>query len=239
MHLIERMTRRAGLLFLAAVLVASGLSASMVTGQEKTALKDFTSIKLEDYGIKPVQPQKDPKTGFVVGGKNATELIKQLTEINGLSIRALETDMRPGAASNKGFLGKEEKLLDVLAGDNRFVVDEQGLTHQELARHLHAMGAIWTWQTKNQQAEMTFLYHGQKYQVKGHSSLGAQPSPFDDDTKSGSNVMVTNLTNGKEVGYGLLVPFMVERYGFYEGHGTPYRLEPRRVLEVFDFLKRK
>jgi uncharacterized protein (TIGR03067 family) len=32
---------------------------------------------------------------------------------------------------------------------------------------------------------------------------------------------------------------MMERYGFYEGKGTSYRLEPRRILEVFDFLDAK
>jgi hypothetical protein len=32
---------------------------------------------------------------------------------------------------------------------------------------------------------------------------------------------------------------MIERYGFYEGKGTPYRVEPRQVIEVFDFLKEK
>src|SRR5262249_12743796 len=123
-----------------------------------------------------------------------------------------------------------------MAADNRFVVEEKGLTHQELARHLHAMGAVWLWQIKHNQVEKPLLYHGRTFQVKGHASRGHQPSPFDDDTESGANVVVKNLSNGKEVGYGLLVPFMVERYGFYEGHGTPYRLEPSRVLEVFDFL---
>src|SRR5262249_35493691 len=37
----------------------------------------------------------------------------------------------------------------------------------------------------------------------------------------------------------LLVPYMIERYGFYEGKGTSYRVEPRQVVEVFDFLKTK
>jgi hypothetical protein len=32
---------------------------------------------------------------------------------------------------------------------------------------------------------------------------------------------------------------MIERYGFYEGRGTSYRVEPRQVLEVFDFLKER
>ena len=30
---------------------------------------------------------------------------------------------------------------------------------------------------------------------------------------------------------------MIERYGFYEGKGTPYRVDPAKVLEVFDFVK--
>jgi hypothetical protein len=30
---------------------------------------------------------------------------------------------------------------------------------------------------------------------------------------------------------------MIERYGFYEGKGLRYRVEPAQILEVFDFLK--
>ena len=48
---------------------------------------------------------------------------------------------------------------------------------------------------------------------------------------------VWNLTSRKKLTYSLLVPHMIERYGFYEGKGTSYRVEPRAVLQVFDFLK--
>jgi hypothetical protein len=205
--------------------------------QDQKPLKDFTDIKLEEFCIKPVAPKKDARTGFVVGGKNATELIKRVTEINGKSIADLEKAMRPGAASEEGFLGMDEQLLDVMATDNRYVIEELGSTHQELARHLHAMGAVWGWQDKNKQLEAPFLYHGRKFKVVGIDTRGFQDSPFDDGTKSGSNVTVHNLSNGKKVEYGLLVPYMVERYGFYEGKGTSYRLDPRKVAEVFDFLK--
>src|SRR5438874_10063250 len=75
------------------------------------APKDFTAINLADHGIKSVDPSKDPKTGFTVGGKNATALIRGLAEINGKRISDLERAMRPGALSGAGFLGKDEKLL--------------------------------------------------------------------------------------------------------------------------------
>jgi hypothetical protein len=215
------------------LLAAFPLSGS--SGREPP-LEDFTTIKLADYGIQPVKPAKDPRTGFIVGGKNATALIEGLTEINGRSIAELEKVMRPGASSRVGFLGKEEKLLEILAADNRYVVDEAGLTHQELAHHLHALGAVWRRQMKDKHPEAEFLYHGRKFKVKGVASRGFQDSPFEDGTRSGSDVTIHNLSNGKKLACALLVPYMVERYGFYEGKGTSYRVDPRQVVEVFDFL---
>jgi hypothetical protein len=199
---------------------------------------DHKDIDLAKHGIPVVKPMKDAKTGFIVGGKNATALIRGLTQINEISIADLERVMRPGKSSNAGFLGPKEKLLDVLAADNEYVTDKLGLTHQELARHLHAMGVLAAQLRKKPGEPVAFLYHGRRYQVLREDTRGSQPSPFEDGTKSGSNVVVKNLSNNKEIRYGLLVPFMVERYGFYEGKGTSYRVEPARLVEVFDFLKK-
>jgi hypothetical protein len=200
-------------------------------------------LDLAKYYVAPAAATKDSKSGFVVGGKNDTALIGRLTEINGRTIDDLENDMRPGASSEvgstAGFLGPDEKLLDVLAADNRFVVDERGLTHQELAKHLHAIGSIGRWQWHQKNEEIQFVYRGRRFKVKTAVSKGSQPSPFMDGTVSGTDVTVENLETGKKMRYGLLVPYMIERYGFYEGKGTRYRVEPATVLEVFDFLEAK
>ena len=71
----------------AVMAVASG---PVGTAQDRAPLKDFTDTKLEDLGIKPVEPKKDSKTGFIVGAKNPTPLIKGLTEINSQTIAAIE-----------------------------------------------------------------------------------------------------------------------------------------------------
>jgi hypothetical protein len=203
----------------------------------KNALPDLTILDPSELGIERVRAKKDPKTGFVVGGKNPTSLILKLTEINGLSIDRLEKIMRPGASSKAGFLGAKEKLLDVLAEDNRYVVEELGLTHRELGLHLHILGAIGDRRGKD--AEAGFIYHGRRFKVKIIRTRGSQPSPFDDGTESGTNAVVHNLDTDKKLSFALLVPHMIERYGFYEGKGTPYRVEPRKVLEVLDFIKVK
>jgi hypothetical protein len=201
-------------------------------------------LELGRYLVAPVEPKKDARTGFVVGGKNDTALVRGLKEINGRAIAELEKDMRPGAksevGSTAGFLGPDEKLLDVLAADNRYVVDERGLTHQELAKHLHAIGSIGRWQVwQHRRFEYEFVYHGRRFKATTLISRGFQPSPFRDGTQSGTDVTVENLDTGKKLKYGLLVPYMIERYGFYEGKGTSYRVEPSKVLEVFDFLQKK
>lgn len=148
------------------LLVTAGLLTSGLPAHSQKPAKDFTDIDLEKIGVKLVQAEKESKTGFVVGGKNPTALIKGLMEINGRTIAALETDMRPGAESDvgseKGFLGPDERLLVVLAEDNRYVVDELGLTHQELARHLHVLAGIGSTFSNKE-----FLYHGRRFKVTG------------------------------------------------------------------------
>jgi hypothetical protein len=218
---------------LAALLQANGLSASQ-DAKKQAAIEDYTGVDPVSLGVKSLAVKKDPKTGFEVGGKNATALIRKIGEINGRKIADLEADMRPEAASTKGFLGADEGLLGVLAEDNRFVVDESRLTHQAIAQHLLVLAAIGE---KVKQAE--FRYHGRRFRVRLIYSRGFQPSPFGDGTETNVVTVARNLDSGKEVRYSVLVPEMIRRYGFYEGRGTPYRVEPLKVLEVLDFLKRK
>jgi hypothetical protein len=194
--------------------------------------KDFKDVPLADLGIKLVTPTADAKTGFLVGGRNETGLIAKLTEINGQPVEDLQREMRPGVTSTKGFLGADEKLLDILVEDNQYVVDQLGLTHQQLARHLHVLGEL---AFRHQGKEI--LYHGRRYKLGGAMFRGSIDSPFEDGTRTNREASIENLDNGKRLKYSLLVPHMIERYGFYEGHGTPFRIDPRDILATLDFLK--
>jgi len=205
-------------------------------GDAQSKLSDFTRIDPKSLGIEPCPIEKDTKTGFVVGGKNETSLIVKLPSLAGRSIKNLEKDMHPGALSRLGFLGKDESLLAILAEDNRFVVETKALTHQDLARHLHIAGAL---AIKHAQKDpFEFLYHGKRFKVTGQTFKGTVDSPFNDGTKTNCAANVWNVATGKTIAFSLLVPYMVERYGFYEGKGTTYRVDPRAILDVFDFVAR-
>src|SRR6478735_2393880 len=125
------------------------------------AVDDFqTGQDLSNISVPTFSPETDAKTGFVVGGKNATSLIKGLTELNGRTIDSLEKDMRPGAWASKGFLGNDDRLIDTLVEDNHYIVDQLGLTHQEIAKNLRAIGAA-AEKAKGQE----FRYQGRRFKA--------------------------------------------------------------------------
>jgi hypothetical protein len=168
--------------------------------------KEYTDIDAATLGVVLVKEKKDPTTGFMVGGKNTTALVKGLSEINGRTIADLEKDMRPGAegegGSEKGFLGVDETLLKVLEADNAYVVDEPGMTHQQLAVHLGAIAAIGE-NRRVDKVKEPFTYSGRRFTVKLEVTRGYQHSPFRDGTKTNGYVELTNGDNGKKLGYSL------------------------------------
>jgi len=183
-----------------------------------------------------VEPVDDPG-GLRIAGPNSSDEIRSCTSINGLSIAELEALMRPSIAdersSKDGFLGAKERLIEVLASDND-LVNGMGLTHRDLAipllqicRHAHQKRKqLKQWKTVE-------LKHANiRWRVDFVEFKGFQYSPFNDQTETNIDYTVTNLENGESVEFSGLVPIMIERYGFYEGHGTPYRVEPTDIANV-------
>ncbi|MEQ8766854.1 MAG: hypothetical protein RL885_23270 [Planctomycetota bacterium] len=183
-----------------------------------------------DLELEWVVPHRDGDSSFVIGGRNETVTIRSLESINGISIAEIETRMRPGAegeaGSTAGFLGPDESLLEVMATDNETVVETWGLTHQDLARSLKLLG------TYGMRPRGEIRYRGMRFTVEAAMFRGFQLSPFRDGTKTNLDVKIDNLDNGKSLELSMLVPEMIERYGFYEGHGTPYRVDPKDIVEL-------
>lgn len=179
-------------------------------------LRELSKYELD---LKPIEVIEE-ESGFKIGGVNESDLIKGLKEINGQSIQSLEQRMRPNNDSMAGFLGENENLLDVLVDDNDFVLS-QGLTHQDLVEPLQFAKKF-----AHKGFGDTFQYKGGNYKIDLTSWRGMQFSPFEDRTGTDSDATITNLDNGEQLSLSLLIPDMAERYGFYEGKETSYRLEP-------------
>ena len=196
-------------------------------------IRSVGGVTLAGLNLNYVRPHRDRKTGFVVGGSNSTKTILSLDSINGIDIDALERQMRPGApgetGSEAGFLGPDESLLRVMADDNRFVVEQQGLTHQDLARPLLLLGYF----ARRQRDQQDVTLGDMTFTVRAVHYMGSQYSPFEDRTSTSTDVTVVNKRTGHGLTFSPLVPLMIERYGFYEGKGTSYRVDPALIIDLF------
>ena len=186
-------------------------------------LREVTDSEL---GLEAISVQQEA-SGFAIGGVNESSLIRNLKSINNISIEELERRMRPRADARAGFLGEDASLLDALSNDNDFVL-AQGLTHQALAHPLKYTMYI----SENLQAE-NFTLNGIPFGIEDVRTKGFQESPFRDSTSSSVDATVTNLLTRASVTFSYLHPHMIERYGFYEGRGTTYRVEPSQIIKVF------
>jgi len=200
-------------------------------------------LKVESYS-----PHPDTSTPeFMVGGVNSTELIRSITAFNGRPLADIEKDMRPtkngdmAKTSVAGFLGADESLVDVLAQDNDFVRG-LGLTHEDMAFPLKYIRRFYELGFGKSRAisgikDTYFTLGGNKYQLTTTQNLGSQGSPFRDGTFASSIFSVKNLSNGESISGSMLHTDMIERWGFYEGKGTSFRLEPEAILKVFPYLQ--
>jgi hypothetical protein len=168
--------------------------------------------------------------GFSISGKNDTTTLRNLQALNGIQIPELEADLRPGRASQQGFIGPDERLLDILMTDNDYVLSRK-TTHAEIAYPLrYVLAAI----HKFQNHDFSLNLFGTRYSIVSFGTMGVQHSPFNDG-ESGRlcEIIVTNEDTGESVNFSDLHPEMIGRYGFYEGKGTNYRVEPEQILKVF------
>jgi hypothetical protein len=186
-------------------------------------------------GLRPVEPRRD-EGGLMIGGVNASEMIRGLQSINGIPVGELEQAMYPATdaphQSISGFLGEGESLIGRLVQDNETVA-AHGLTHQQIAATMSwfiAMGDVYGGMRTRGTEGDTLLFNGRRFNVI-RDNWGFQPSPFHDGTESRGDYEVVNLDTGERIRVATLVRDMVEHYGFYEGE-TRYRVDPESWIRM-------
>jgi hypothetical protein len=180
-------------------------------------------------------------SAFKPGERNSTDAILSLTHLNERAIADIEREMRPGKGSQAGFLGADESLVEVLAADNEAVA-KLGLTHGDIAQKISGVIDLVranrvTFNSRSfPPVSEPFVYDGRRYRIEVQQSKGLQFSPFGDGAGS-ADYRLTDLETGKSIFFSDLHPDMIAKYGFYEGKGTTYRLNPEDAAAVFGLAK--
>lgn len=186
-------------------------------------------LSAEEIGIERIEEVQEGS--FRIGGVNKGEAIKSLLTLNKRSVGHLENLMQPGRASDSGYLARGQSLVGVLAQDNDYVIGK-GFTHQQLGAALRYAQAMY-----HTFGLHDYVYSGVPFHTKVLSWRGSVESPFRDESSASEDLVLINRANGREIKCSFLLAEMISRYGFYEGPGTRYRLEPVDLIEVLGLTR--
>jgi hypothetical protein len=158
----------------------------------------------------------------------------------GPNVEELEARMRPGAFSQLGFLGPHERLGDVLTRDAE-TVRILGVTCEAIAERLktlieHALDS------PRKRARVQQHFDVSLEQYKGFQICPWSSAPHQRQCDAGLGVQFASLDwdiSNRQAGLHMRGPglavHLIRDHHFFEGLGTPYRLDPAalvRLLEV-------
>ena len=149
-----------------------------------------------------------------------------------VQLSRIQEKMKPGVITRDGFLGNDTRnLIDMLVEDNE-TVKRMDLAHKEVAQHMIDL------RDAGLRGLGNFISVSPHFEVRVDSVRGKLPCPFGDPgIFQKTNTTVKNLKTGKEVTYTDLHIHMIGSHGFYEGRGSPFRLNPEDLVAVLEVKK--
>ncbi len=149
-----------------------------------------------------------------------------------VQLTKIQEKMQPGIITRDGFLGTDRRnLIDILVEDDASV-KRMDLTHEIIARRMMDL------RDAGSRGLGNFISVAPHFEVRVDSVRGKLPCPFGDPgIFPKTNMTVKNLDTGKTVTFTDLHIHMIGSHGFYEGKGSPFRLEPEELASVLEIEK--
>ena len=146
-----------------------------------------------------------------------------------VQMRMIQEKMKPGVITRDGFLGAEKRnLIDILIEDDE-TVKRMNLTHQIIANRMIEL------RDAGMQGLGDFISVEPHFEVRVDSVRGKLPCPFGDPgIFPKTNITVRNLNKNREILYTDLNIHLIYSHGFYEGKGSPFRLDPKDLVEILE-----
>lgn len=154
-------------------------------------------------------------------------------------IKELEKRLVPGGFSQVGFMGPDERLLEIYEHDKK-ILEKFGVTFDQVADKLTLLEARGKRSReldpnrKKHRVDENILFWYDKTQTMGY-----QTCPFleDDDHEYVDLGTMFNLMNektGEKINLNSLHTHMIKNHQFFEGLNTPYRLDAEKTLRILD-----
>lgn len=140
--------------------------------------------------------------------------------------RVEETMHRIGTLGT--FMGRDSRKLVEIITDDQDMVFSLGLSHEEIARRLEEITKI----AKNEFGDTVIIED--RYEVKADEARGAVPCPWGHPNGlfRKSHIEIKDLKSGERLIWTDLSIHLIRAHGFYQGKGSPYRLEPKVIKDI-------
>lgn len=149
----------------------------------------------------------------------------------GPNFRRIEENMREGLLATHQFLGEDQRTLADIIHQDQLVLEQLGLTNQDIAERMHYFIDQLQWSTGSQLVD-------HKYRVEREEHKGSILCPFADNFQASKSITsVFNLELGKKVIWSDLNIHLIAAHGFYEGYGAPFRVDPAECADVLGITK--
>jgi hypothetical protein len=148
-----------------------------------------------------------------------------------VQMQRVQENMRPGIITLHGFLGLDSRnLVDILIDDDSRV-KRLGLTHELIAERMEEL------RNEGLRGLGEFISLGPRFQVRVDTVRGKLPCPFEHPgLLPKTNITVRNLEMNREIFYSDVHIHLIRAHGFYEGAGSPFRLEPAELAGILEVI---
>lgn len=141
----------------------------------------------------------------------------------------IQREMRPGAITRDGFLGGDHRLLiEILDADDQ-AVKRMGFSHAAIAARMKEL------RDAGKRGLGQAIAVPPHFEVHVDSVRGKHPCPFrHEGVFQKMNITVTNTATDRTLVYTEMNIHMIEKHGFYEGLGSPFRCSPADLVAVLE-----
>jgi hypothetical protein len=146
-----------------------------------------------------------------------------------VQMKEIQDRMKPGVITRDGFLGADRRnLIDILVEDDA-EVKRFNLTHGQIAvRMLEFREAA-----KGGLGDVICV--APHFEVRVDTVRGKLPCPFGHPGLIRKAVIeVRNLEKNREITFTDMHIHLIGEHGFYQGKGSPFRLEVRDLIDVLE-----
>ncbi|KLO23311.1 hypothetical protein X275_03040 [Marinitoga sp. 1197] len=139
-----------------------------------------------------------------------------------------QENMKPGIITAEGFLGNDDRnILDIIIDDEEMISNLNCSIEKivERLKYLKKHGE------KGMGEPITV---DKKWEVQVGEARGHLPCPFEDGFFRKVVTKVINLNTKESIIYSDLSIHLIEKHHFFQGKGSPFRLEPAKLIKILE-----